>query len=316
MFGCVGFPPGFGKLHPGVSGSSTFPPDAAGGVALGAYLGSRELEWYGGVGVEAFSSASSAPTPEDQEQIQNQGTLHPKLEDREQTQSQGDLHPELEEIAAEKRERVATKADDAAVPVELWRQQLVDFFPGRDLQTDEFKQVCELADKLEVLALRRWRRNIWQEWRKEVYPQTKRVMRCYAKVPKTTWRGDYVAWHALRRQHLKDEVEFGLEVLEKSARATWWEWSGGSILYYWRWDKIYRKRAKEGLKVYFTEPRPNTLTRQKAERDEEQRKKIQKKVSKVLERRYLGSGAVRSLISFFAVPKGMSDIRVVYNGTS
>lgn len=42
---------------------------------------------------------------------------------------------------------------------------------------------------------------------------------------------------------------------------------------------------------------------------------LRKKVSKVVDRGYIESGHVKSLISFFSVPKGVGDIRVVYDGT-
>jgi hypothetical protein len=45
-------------------------------------------------------------------------------------------------------------------------------------------------------------------------------------------------------------------------------------------------------------------------------KMMRKKVNKVRERNYIEAGEVRSLTHMFAVPKGESDIRMVYNGTS
>jgi hypothetical protein len=39
------------------------------------------------------------------------------------------------------------------------------------------------------------------------------------------------------------------------------------------------------------------------------------KLDKVRDRRYVTKGNVDSLISFFAVPKGTEDVRLVYDGT-
>jgi hypothetical protein len=40
-----------------------------------------------------------------------------------------------------------------------------------------------------------------------------------------------------------------------------------------------------------------------------------KKIGKVRKRRYIPAGPIESLTSFFAVPKGLDDIRMVYDGT-
>jgi hypothetical protein len=40
-----------------------------------------------------------------------------------------------------------------------------------------------------------------------------------------------------------------------------------------------------------------------------------KKIGKVRKRRYIEKGPIESLTSFFAVPKGLDDIRMVYDGT-
>ena len=39
------------------------------------------------------------------------------------------------------------------------------------------------------------------------------------------------------------------------------------------------------------------------------------KLNKVLKRRYMGLGPVKSLTAFFDVPKGQDDIHMVYDGT-
>lgn len=43
---------------------------------------------------------------------------------------------------------------------------------------------------------------------------------------------------------------------------------------------------------------------------------ITDKISKLRLKNYLESGEVRSLLPYFYVPKGTSDVRVVFNGTS
>ena len=43
---------------------------------------------------------------------------------------------------------------------------------------------------------------------------------------------------------------------------------------------------------------------------------VKKKIEKVQHRRYITSGTVLSLTSFFSVPKGDSDIHLVYDLTA
>jgi hypothetical protein len=52
------------------------------------------------------------------------------------------------------------------------------------------------------------------------------------------------------------------------------------------------------------------------EKDEETKQKVIGKISQVRKRKYVLPGNVQSLTDFFSVPKGDSDIRMVYNGTS
>jgi hypothetical protein len=46
----------------------------------------------------------------------------------------------------------------------------------------------------------------------------------------------------------------------------------------------------------------------------ETRDKVRAKLEKVRERRYIQKGFVESLTAFFSVPKGIDDIRIVYDG--
>jgi len=49
--------------------------------------------------------------------------------------------------------------------------------------------------------------------------------------------------------------------------------------------------------------------------DEFRKEIVIRKLKKVMDRRYLGEGVIKSLTAFFDVPKGKEDIRMVYDGT-
>jgi hypothetical protein len=68
--------------------------------------------------------------------------------------------------------------------------------------------------------------------------------------------------------------------------------------------------------LWFLSKPPTSIIPQRGEPDPALRALIRKKLSKVRQRGYLQEGLVKSLTSFFTVPKGANDIRLVYNGPS
>ena len=66
---------------------------------------------------------------------------------------------------------------------------------------------------------------------------------------------------------------------------------------------------------WFKMPLPRWLIPQRLESNLALRKAMKEKLGKVRRMGYLAPGEVKSLTSFFAVPKGDSDIRMVYDGT-
>ena len=70
------------------------------------------------------------------------------------------------------------------------------------------------------------------------------------------------------------------------------------------------------MMVYFVSEQPRCQDRQHPERDADSKRLMEEKLQKVVNRGYLDNDqVVVSLTSFFSVPKGDSDIRMVYDGT-
>ena len=65
----------------------------------------------------------------------------------------------------------------------------------------------------------------------------------------------------------------------------------------------------------YVRPGENKLEPQDDTRDPKMKAAMLKKLAKVRARRYIGPAEVAALTNFFAVPKGISDIRMVYDGT-
>lgn len=114
---------------------------------------------------------------------------------------------------------------------------------------------------------------------------------------------------------LLHDADIGCEALSNVLDSTWWEWSNGSSLLFWRWNSEEQRRdARDGMEIFvrgelpgfFRKPRPMEFAKLRL---------IASKIGTVRRRTYIRAGPIRSLIDFFDVPKG-DDIRMVYNGTS
>jgi hypothetical protein len=73
--------------------------------------------------------------------------------------------------------------------------------------------------------------------------------------------------------------------------------------------------ARDGQPHFTTGELPRFRQAQRAASKAEMMDRMKEKVNKVRKRRYIDVGRVLSLTHMFAVPKGISDIRMVYDGT-
>jgi hypothetical protein len=93
------------------------------------------------------------------------------------------------------------------------------------------------------------------------------------------------------------------------------DWLMGSCLFFWRWPKCHRKDARDGYWPYIQ----NTLLAYKRpelfEKDLEVHSKVREKLAMVWKKRYIVKREVKSLTSYFSLPKGDQDIRMVYDAT-
>lgn len=75
--------------------------------------------------------------------------------------------------------------------------------------------------------------------------------------------------------------------------------------------------ARDGVRIFVESSLPHYTARQRwpAEDSKGSVQMMKNKLRKVIGRRYLTPGYVKSLTNYFAVPKGLQDIRMVYDGT-
>jgi hypothetical protein len=153
------------------------------------------------------------------------------------------------------------------------------------------------------------------------------------------WRGLYkdcitrlkqkfgVAWALMslrtesgRLSRVGKEKEAMRHMLWHATEASWFEYNRGSKVYHFRFPLRYQKMARDGVPVYFETPGPSKMQPQPKFSDPEVLNRVRPKVEKVIKRRYMARVTtglkLKSLIKYFAVPKGIDDIRIVYDGTA
>ena len=130
-----------------------------------------------------------------------------------------------------------------------------------------------------------------------------------------TGREEYKRWWQAKRDAGGADLDAGREAIDRACWASWWTWDAGSRPFHWRWPKEYQERIRDGIRVHFKTTPPAYCVPQRATKDPTDKARVVEKLQKVRDRGYIGPGPVKSLTSFFHVPKGESDIRMVYDGT-
>ena len=116
----------------------------------------------------------------------------------------------------------------------------------------------------------------------------------------------------------KKDLERGREVVGTYLQSTFMSWEGGSTLIFWNWPESSQATARDGFPPFIIGHLPS--------HKQVSTKVKQKDKSQVLEKLliYLNKGylkltpvhQIKNFIDYFPVPKGPTDIRLVFNGTS
>jgi hypothetical protein len=225
----------------------------------------------------------------------------------------------------------ATKADDARVQIEMWDSELANV-----MGIAEGAAVKQTAEAIRTFCLNWWIRRLTPSffcWLHQT-PEFQGVglddlAHVVEKVQEITpglqekiyrWaplgRAVYCDWWSERDARHFAVLKPAREVVKRSSRATWFEWSDGSTPVHWKWPPWYQSIARDGLPVWFKEAPKQWRRPQPPGSTPQIHKQMKSKISKVRDRRYVQpSPEIQSLISFFAVPKGEDDVRMVYDGT-
>ena len=192
---------------------------------------------------------------------------------------------------------MAVKSDDAAIPVFIWNDRIWKLGYHAQVQVDAFQR------RFGKCALESIRSGMVRYWRKLV----RRSLCCYLrKQYGNQW---------FRTTESAHEVAAGRDCIQRTTEADWWEWRGGSSLLFWRWPSYARSLALHGHPPWFISNPPQYKVPQRPEPDPVQCEKIRSKLDAPISKRYITAGTVCSLTSYFSVPKGESDLQLVYDAT-
>ena len=195
----------------------------------------------------------------------------------------------------------ATKEDGAAVPTYLWNDAIA--MKSHDVK-HATAEIVAASDILRKYMLKVWKR---------------KVLHSFVNYLTKLHAADYFRFKLGERQNLSNkfqkDLQAGRDCIYYAGASTWWEWSCGSRLFFWRWPKEFKIYARDGIPVcWVNHQRPANKRPQSLIIDKDTKYKMKEKISKVRNKRYVQPGPVASLIRYFPVPKG-EDIQMVYNGT-
>ena len=187
----------------------------------------------------------------------------------------------------------AVKHDKAAVPTELWDDRVRYLLDIVEL-TDGHRKAFNL---LRSVMLRRWRRNVvrsWISWWNTNHYQLKR--------DEPNW------WRLIKEQ--------GKEACRHACESTFWAWPSGSSVFFWRWPDEYARDVAIGVPPCWIGMPKQKIVPQRDLGDASMVSKIADKIEDVRVKRYVcEEGKWKATMNYIAVPKGDSNIRMVYDGT-
>jgi hypothetical protein len=182
----------------------------------------------------------------------------------------------------------ATKDDKAPIKTEVWDKFL---YLGLLLEI-QTRRWAEAARTIRPLIARHWRRLQLRKWIRFVKEKGARL--------------ETVS------EHDRDAAR---ECLLRLQATTFWEWKSGSRSMFWNYPKDQQLTMRDGIILWMKGRMDPWLQSQRLPRDPKYIPKVIEKLCVAREKGYIDIGLVHLLISFFEVPKSLTDIRMVYDGT-
>ena len=216
----------------------------------------------------------------------------------------------------------ATKADDARVPEYLWNDQIAEQLmltwkrkSRKEIGSHKQKRNRGRKRPPPPLIFKRAADRLRFKW------ALSRIRGFALKYWKRKVKRDFQVWFSLLDKEMKDKEQIlsdGLAACTRAGQSSWWNWDKGSSIFFWRWPPDYQEAARIGIAPMFNTEAPTNRDRQPAYDDPETKKKVKAKLQGVIDKGYIEMTdieLVEAMMFMFHVPKGETDIRMVYDGT-
>jgi hypothetical protein len=209
--------------------------------------------------------------------------------------------------AEKANDKLEAKNDHAQAQVEEWNRRALAYLIKGEALTSRQSRALDVVRRAMLRRYRHYKYGVIRSFR--LFMKKKHGI---------NWMEDM--WKEGRKRRGKKEIgrdyTVGLDAIHRASNASFWDWSDGSTVFFWRWPEELQDELRDGMQVWFRkQDLPTFWGRQRWPTDEKERSQLKEKIGKVLSRRYVSEGYVSSLTGFFAVPKGTDDIRVVYDAT-
>ena len=134
---------------------------------------------------------------------------------------------------------------------------------------------------------------------------------------------DFYSLHAFEdgyennSHNFQRDIKEGRQAVEKAADSSFWDWDNGSFPYFWRWQPEIKSDLRDGTSLWvYKDKLPKNTKRQRMPKNLEIIELMAEKILKVRRRNYISKwGTILNLSHYFPVPKGETDIRMVYDLT-
>lgn len=162
----------------------------------------------------------------------------------------------------------ATKSDDAEVQVELWNKRMFNNCLAVPYDSEKHAKMCNMMRRA---MLRFYQRKIYTSFRKYIWQKHGRnVADKYQRCIKQKKRK--------RLSELEKDVIVGTDALNRASSATYWEWTLGSTLFFWRWPEVYQKQVRDGIAVTLLDKPPVYWKQSRWPEDSAQLEAMRKKI--------------------------------------
>ena len=152
-----------------------------------------------------------------------------------------------------------TKADNTRVRVEMWDNEL-----GKVMGVEEGESLAKAARVIRTFCLRWWGRRVTRSFSvgrtrpKSVREQDQTTWRVLQSRCRMHWwavvgRAVCCDWWSARDARHYEDLHWAKEAVERSTRASWFEWLDGLTPAHWRWPDWCQPTARNGLSVRFEE---------------------------------------------------------------